>query len=266
MKKYAFVAALVAATCWSIASKPMESVDRYNVVLVHGAADRWQGLDCDEDGSNVYEVCSDFVKQEHENCLKDPNGDVGSCKDSSDVYEYCLDSLGLYAEAYSYKENVVVDNSSCKKNSSGKMVCDTVYLPTRFGGIQKPDGGKGSSATGMVKELAPLLRDTILETPSSVYLQRPFTKPAASPADNGDEIGKSSWAGENKCSARRSLIEEAQQFKAKGADTLEEYRESPVARYRTIPSRNILIGHSMGGVKVLYFPLENVICTKFYVV
>ncbi|SHK78534.1 hypothetical protein SAMN05720762_10352 [Fibrobacter sp. UWH4] len=25
------------------ASWPMESVDRYNIVLVHGAADRWQG-------------------------------------------------------------------------------------------------------------------------------------------------------------------------------------------------------------------------------
>lgn len=47
MKNYLFVAALLAAACWSVASKPMESVERYNVVLVHGAADRWQGLDCD---------------------------------------------------------------------------------------------------------------------------------------------------------------------------------------------------------------------------
>lgn len=37
------------------ASWPMESVDKYNIVLVHGAADRWQGLDCENgDGGNVF--------------------------------------------------------------------------------------------------------------------------------------------------------------------------------------------------------------------
>ena len=37
------------------AAWPMESVDRYNIVLVHGAADRWQGLDCENgDGGNVF--------------------------------------------------------------------------------------------------------------------------------------------------------------------------------------------------------------------
>ena len=37
------------------ASWPMESVDRYNIVLVHGAADRWQGLDCvNGNGGNVF--------------------------------------------------------------------------------------------------------------------------------------------------------------------------------------------------------------------
>ena len=37
------------------ASWPMESVDRYNIVLVDGAADRWQGLDCENgNGGNQY--------------------------------------------------------------------------------------------------------------------------------------------------------------------------------------------------------------------
>lgn len=149
MKKYAFVAALVAATCWSIASKPMESVDRYNVVLVHGAADRWQGLDCE-------------------------NADTS------------------YSAAYGYKEDVVLDSSTCVQNEKDttKLSCSISYsLPSRIGGITRPDGEEGSSATGMVKVLAPLLRDTILESPLSVYLQRPFTHPAGSPADNAHEIG-----------------------------------------------------------------------------
>ena len=226
MKKYAFVAALVAATCWSVASKPMESVDRYNVVLVHGAADRWQGLDCEK----------------------------GNPKTGDD-----------YEEAYNTRNGVVTDLSSCRpdtievpdKDDSNKLKdsiftkCDTAYyLPSRIGGKVKSVGDTGSSATGMVKELAPLLRDTILESPLSVYLQRPFTRPAASPADNGDEIGKNSWKGENKCSARRSLIEEAQQFKAKGVMRLDSLRTNSVHEYRSIPSRNILIGHSMGGVAI----------------
>ncbi|MBR3669860.1 MAG: hypothetical protein IKN70_07645 [Fibrobacter sp.] len=207
------------------ASWPMESVDRYNIVLVHGAADRWQGLDC-------------------------VNGEGGES----------------YAEAYSNKQGVVTDPSTCHRDSVEVPVpnainpdstrdsvfteCDTAYYnPKRIGGIIH-GADTGSSATGMVKELFPFLNEELLESPYAAYLQRPFVLPAGSPANNADEIGKSNWMGSGMCSARRSLIEEAKEFKAHGQDTLKMFRESPTAEYRKIASRNILVGHSMGGVAI----------------
>lgn len=109
----------------------------------------------------------------------------------------------------------------------------------------------GSSATGMVKDLFPFLNGELFETPNAAYLQRPFVNPAGSPADNAEEIGKSDWNGSGMCSARRSLIEEAKEFKAAGAWPLDSLRNAkPFDQYRTIPSRNILVGHSMGGVAI----------------
>ena len=201
---------------------PMENVGRYNIVLVHGAADRWGGMDCE-------------------------NGERATGN--------------YYKEAYEDRQGVVSDLSSCRPDSievpdignPGAMKdsvftrCDTAYyIPSRIGGIKNRD--KVSSAVGMVKEVEQLLRESIFDTPEATFLQRPFVHPAGSPADNGDEIGQSNWKGENKCSARRSLIEEAQEFKAQGQDSLRKYRENANDEYRTIPSRNILIAHSMGGV------------------
>lgn len=60
----------------------------------------------------------------------------------------------------------------------------------------------------------------------------------------GDAVGMCN----NKCSVRRSLFEEAQEVRAGGQDSLRNKRESQGTLYRTIPSRNILIAHSMGGV------------------
>ncbi|WP_297946476.1 LamG-like jellyroll fold domain-containing protein [uncultured Fibrobacter sp.] len=208
------------------ASWPMESVDMYNIVLVHGAADRWQGLDCE-------------------------NGDGGN----------------PYTEAYSNKQGVVTDPSTChldsvevpvpnesKPDSTRDSVftrCDTAYYnPKRIGGVMKPNGDIGGMAVGMIKDLFPFLNDELFENPYAAYLQRPFVLPAGSPANNADEIGKSNWMGSGMCSARRSLIEEAKEFKAHGQDTLKMFRESPTAEYRKIASRNILVGHSMGGVAI----------------
>ncbi len=209
------------------ASWPMESVDRYNIVLVHGAADRWQGLDCE-------------------------NGDGGY----------------RYTEAYSNKQGVVTDPSTCHRDSVEVPVpnainpdstrdsvyteCDTAYYnPKRIGGVMKPNGDIGGMAVGMIKDLFPFLNDELFENPYAAYLQRPFVNPAGSPANNAGEIGKSNWIGSGMCSARRSLIEEAQEFKAKGSLRLDTLRNnSATAEYRTIPSRNILVGHSMGGVAI----------------
>ena len=116
----------------------------------------------------------------------------------------------------------------------------------RIGGI----GEDGSSATGMIKELKPWIQDTLFngDYENLVYLQRPFTNPANSPSNNGNEIGKRTWKGSNKCSARRSLFEEIQEVHAKGQDTLNRYRKDSFNSYRKIPSRYILVSHSMGGV------------------
>ena len=197
------------------AAWPMESVNRYNIVLVHGAADRWQGLDC-------------------ENGFDDKK----------------------YKESYEYRSFPAGFDSSkvCVKDSidTTQVLCNVpYYIPDRIGGVKKPNDSIGGTAVGMVKELFPFLNDSLLESPNAAYLQRPFVHPAGSPADNADEIGKSDWKGENKCSARRSLIEEAKEFKAAGAWPLDSLRNVyPFDQYRTIPSRNILVGHSMGGVAI----------------
>ncbi len=202
---------------------PMENVGRYNIILVHGAADRWGGMDCE----NGERATGNYYKEAYENrqgIVSDPS----SCRpDSTEVPD--------------------IDNPGAMKDSVFTR-CDTAYyIPSRIGGIKNRD--KVSSAVGMVKEVEQLLRESIFDTPEATFLQRPFVHPAGSPADNGDEIGQSNWKGENKCSARRSLIEEVQEFKAKGAIKLDSLRNNGnVAEYRTIPSRNILIAHSMGGV------------------
>lgn len=46
MKKYTFILFLCFFCEFLYAAWPMESIDRYNVVLIHGAADRYQGMDC----------------------------------------------------------------------------------------------------------------------------------------------------------------------------------------------------------------------------
>ncbi len=116
----------------------------------------------------------------------------------------------------------------------------------RIGGI----GKDGSSATGMIKELKPWMQDTLFngDYENLVYLQRPFTNPANSPSNNGNEIGKRTWGGKNGCSDRRSLFEESQEIYVGGQKTLKDLRTDSLDSYRKIPSRYILVSHSMGGV------------------
>jgi len=96
------------------------------------------------------------------------------------------------------------------------------------------------------------LTEKIFDDDKSVaYLQRPFTNPANSPVNNARELGDPKWKGDKKCSERRSLIEEAQEVRAKGRENLKNYRTNPKYYYEDSllpPTRNILIAHSMGGV------------------
>ena len=181
---------------------PMESLNEYNLVLIHGAGSHWGGLDCE-------------------------NGDI--------KHEKMGFSSDKYQDAYEYYW----------RGTSGPN--------TRIGGKLSEgliSDDSTSSATGMIAELKPWIQDTVFEGDYEwlVYLQRPFTNPANSPSNNGNEIGKRTWKGSNKCSARRSLFEEIQEVHAKGPDTLNRYRKDSFDSYRKIPSRYILVSHSMGGV------------------
>jgi hypothetical protein len=102
----------------------------------------------------------------------------------------------------------------------------------------------------MIKELDPWIRDTLFEGAfrNAIYFQRPFIDPANSPKNNARETGLRTWKGNDKCKYRRSLFEEAQEVKAGGQASLASLRNDSLASYRKIPSRNIIISHSMGGV------------------
>ncbi|MCF0217070.1 MAG: hypothetical protein HUK21_11435, partial [Fibrobacteraceae bacterium] len=91
--------------------------------------------------------------------------------------------------------------------------------------------------------------DSLLNSSQYIYIQRSFSNPAESPKVNGGEIGNRTWKGVNKCGKRRALFEEAQEIRAKGQRRLDTLRQDSVnTSYRSIPSRNIIISHSMGGV------------------
>ncbi|NLB63738.1 MAG: hypothetical protein GX801_06475, partial [Fibrobacter sp.] len=181
MNKYFITMIVVIFGCLWAGNKPMESVTRYNVILVHGASDRWGGMDC-------------------------------NAENFPEAYRSPRDSVTGYFE----------------------MV----------GGIQ--NGDWKSSAAKMLRALVPWLSDTILEDKNVVYLQRPLTQPAGSPLQNASEIGDRKWKGKGGCAARRSLFEEAQEIRANDQKELATKRSSMA--YRLIPSRNIIIAHSMGGV------------------
>lgn len=96
---------------------------------------------------------------------------------------------------------------------------------------------------------------------SSIYAWRSFTNPANTSLNNAHEMGDRMWNakidGYSKFGKRRALFEEAQEVRAVAEDdsgkvyygqaALEIIRKHPDL-YRQLPSRYILIGHSMGGV------------------
>lgn len=88
-----------------------------------------------------------------------------------------------------------------------------------------------------------------------IYSWRAFRDPANSSINNARELGNRTWKG---CGKRRSLVEESQEVRAifdnpstgrkdSGQVALDSIRNYPDL-YRQLPSRYILIGHSMGGV------------------
>ncbi len=98
---------------------------------------------------------------------------------------------------------------------------------------------------------------------SYIYHWRSFSEPPNSSITNAIELGDRTWNsanenGEAKYGHRRALVEEAQEVKSSfysiakddslhGQEALDSIRQNPDL-YRQIPSRYILVGHSMGGV------------------
>ncbi|MBR3669864.1 MAG: hypothetical protein IKN70_07665 [Fibrobacter sp.] len=208
MRDIAVLAMIMACYCGVLsAAKPMETLERYNVVLVHGAAPESQGFGSECSGSihDAYAISSNNITKSDTTIrsrLGCAVGMLGDYENTDDVkLTYWLDSAVF--EDYQYRNGKIFMDSINKRNSP------------------------------------------------YIYIQRSFANPAASPAHNAREIGDRTWKGNNKCSVRRSLFEEAQEVRAGGQDSLRDRRSDSVTySYRTIPSRNILIAHSMGGVAI----------------
>lgn len=181
------------------AAKPMEALNRYNVVLVHGAAPENQGYGslCGETIKDAWNTRNDFIFS-----MRDTTQDEKLPWNLGDA----VGMLGKYEDDDEKKLTLWLDSA--------------------------------------------VFEDTVTYGSEYIYIQRSFTNPAESPARNAHEIGDRTWKGDNKCSVRRSLFEEAQEVRTEGKYRLQQLRTNSVDEYRTIPSRNILIAHSMGGVAI----------------
>ncbi|WP_198950984.1 PGAP1-like alpha/beta domain-containing protein [Fibrobacter intestinalis] len=139
-------------------------------------------------------------------------------------------------EAY-YAGNALENGATLGTYNNGDRI--TKWLGTNI--FEEPDIGKACN-------------------PSNAYIYnwRSFSNPANSSIRNAVELGNRTWNGDGKFGKRRALVEEAQEVKAvfhdletgrndSGQSALQLIRRNP-ALYRQIPSRYILIGHSMGGV------------------
>ena len=192
MKIYFVFAMAFAIGCWAV-PKPMESIENYNVMIVHGAYSKGKG----------------FLDE----------------KDTNEAY-YAGTSLENGATLGAY------DNSDRITN----------WVSTKV--LEEP---------GWV-DIVGYARN------SYVYNWRSFSNPANTSLNNAHEMGDRTWSLKGtKFEHRRALMEEAQELKAVITDTLnpsenkygqvalEIIRKNPDL-YRQLPSRYILIGHSMGGV------------------
>ena len=193
MRKMVWVAVMVACFYGMLsAAKPMEALNRYNVVLVHGAAPENQGYGslCGETIKDAWNTRNDFIFS-----MRDTTQDEKLPWNLGDA----VGMLGKYEDDDEKKLTLWLDSA--------------------------------------------VFEDTVTYGSEYIYIQRSFTNPAESPAHNAHEIGDRTWKGDNNCSVRRSLFEEAQEVRTEGKYRLQQLRTNSVDEYRTI-----LIAHSMGGV------------------
>ena len=178
-----------------VLARPMESLERYNIILVHGAADSLSGMYCDASDLKEAFAYYDTKAKKHE-----------------DIFGR---TLSYYDISWDPSLNPLGDNG-----------IDLTHMDT-----------SRSNATGMIKTLPDWINDKIFDGKRKdrfgIYLNRPFVNPANTPVVTGGEIGNRIWNG------RDSLL-----LWRKDASIYRGYND--VIGFHT--HRNILIGHSMGGV------------------
>lgn len=198
-------------------AKPMESFERYNIILVHGAADSLSGMYCDaSDLKEAFDYYDTTAKKK-----EDIFGRTLSYYDIS--WDPYLNPFGSNGVDLTHMDTT-------RSNATGMIKTLPDWINDKiFDGERKDRFG--------------------------IYLNRPFVNPANTPIVNGDEIGNRAWKGRDNCRIRRSLIEEAEEMRNYGRKFLVERRNDDSLSYRKYKNdigyfshRNILIAHSMGGL------------------
>lgn len=216
---FIMIAIFFAITVIPVLSKPMEAISHYNVVMVHGASDSENGTENECSEKNIpeaYDFLNYYIEDQYAVADSSKHGFGGKLGGAPGM-------LGIYDQDDGDKLTFWLDSA--------------VFEDYIYDANGKPFIGRDQKA----------IRSLLYSSPY-IYIQRAFSNPAASPKVNGHEIGQRTWKGKKGCGKRRSLIEEAQEIHAKGQVSLNSIRNGLYREYRTIPSRNIIISHSMGGV------------------
>ena len=193
MKRFFLLVVLFSITCWAV-PKPMESVENYNILMVHGAYGASKGF-----GNK------DFVKSLLKKNLPEA---IDTLPDWS-LWKtmYILDTIPRIANSYVFPE----------ANE------DTSFL-----------GEANIGYYGSHGRLTYWLNKRIFEDDSSskpqtsyTYHWRSFSNPANSSSNNAHELGDRKWNqknlpfGKGGFGHRRTLMEEAQEVKAWGVSEIQ---------------------------------------------
>lgn len=194
MKRIFILLFALVVSCWAI-PKPMESIENYNVLLLHGAYGH-----------------------------TDADGILQGFEENSTLLS------AYFATEYLGKANIGKYDS---QKRLGYFISKEIF--------EESDSKRN-------------VHD------SYIYHWRSFSEPPSSSITNAVELGDRTWnraeGGLSKFGHRRALVEEAQEVKSRifvdnnelqGQNALQIIRQNPDL-YRQIPSRYILIGHSMGDV------------------
>ena len=240
MKRMLLFVLILIINCWAV-PKPMESIENYSVLMVHGAYG-WN------EGFIWPHMPEDYWK-----------------------YAYGMDDLWIWNMLEEHVDYGTGDSSRISEFADVLASLD-VDLPSAYDDtvyLGKANLGRYGSEDRLTYWINKnVFEDDLSRRPkdSYIYHWRSFSNPANSSNNNGRELGDRLWNkgnlhyGKGGFGHRRALTEEAQEVKANlkvrqngkdsvytGQAALEIMRQNPDL-YRQIPSRYILVGHSMGGV------------------